>query len=152
MKPLPSPRTPRRTVGRCQRGATLIEVLVSVLLFSFGILGLVGLQARATQFSVDSEDRNRAALYVDDLAAQMRLGRTVSLSEAQIEAWTRRVQGLAADDTPTGLGLPNATAEVTPDLATNTAVIEITWRHPRQADDETSRLRTQVVLTDEEAT
>lgn len=145
-----SPQTsPKRPA---QRGATLLEVLVSILLFSFGILGLVGLQARATQFSLDAEDRNRAALFADDLAAQMRLARTVSLSTAQIDAWTRRVQGLDAADQPTGLGLPNATVDVTPDLATNTAVIEIEWRHPRQADDETSRLRTQVVLTDEETT
>lgn len=135
-----------------QRGATLIEVLVSILLFSFGILGLVGLQARATQFSLDAEDRNRAALFADDLAAQMRLARSVALGAAQIDAWTRRVQGVDAADQPTGLGLPNAVVDVTPDLATNTAIIEIEWRHPRQADDETSRLRTQVVLTNEETT
>lgn len=148
-----TPRSSRALPARpAQHGATLLEVLVSILLFSFGILGMVGLQARATQFSLDAEDRNRAALFADDLAAQMRLGRTVSLSAAQIDAWTRRVQGLDAADEPTGLGLPNAVVDVTPDLATNTAVIEIEWRHPRQADDQTSRLRTQVVLTDEETT
>ena len=46
-----------------QRGVTLIEVLVSVLIMSFGILGIVALQARAIQFSLDADDRNRAALF-----------------------------------------------------------------------------------------
>lgn len=140
------PAPPRRD----QRGTTLLEVLVSILIFSFGILGLVGLQARATQFSLDAEDRNRAALYADDLAAQMRLSRSVNLSEAQIEAWTQRVQGLDAEGEPTGLGLPNADAEVTPNVAANTATINITWRHPQQAEGNENRLVTEVVLTNEE--
>lgn len=133
-----------------QRGTTLLEVLVSILIFSFGILGLVGLQARATQFSLDAEDRNRAALFADDLAAQMRLSRSVNLSEAQIDAWALRVQGLDAEGEPTGLGLPNATVEVTPNIAANTATIDIAWRHPQQAEGSGSRLVTEVVLTNEE--
>ncbi len=134
-----------------QHGATMLEVLVSILIFSFGILGLVGMQARATQFSIDAEDRNRAALFADDLAAQMRLARTVSLSSTQIATWTSRVQGLdPVTSAPTGSGLPNATVTVTPDAATNTAVINITWRHPRQAIGSESRLSIDVILTNEE--
>jgi len=75
------PSSPLRPSQR-QRGSTLLEVLVSVLIFSFGILGLVAMQVRATQYSVDAEDRNRAALLADDLAAQMRLARTVTLPTA----------------------------------------------------------------------
>ncbi len=134
-----------------QHGATMLEVLVSILIFSFGILGLVGMQARATQYSIDAEDRNRAALFADDLAAQMRLARTVSLTSAQIATWTSRVQGLdPVTSAPTGSGLPNATVTVTPDVTTNTAVIDITWRHPRQATGGESRLSIDVILTNEE--
>lgn len=148
-----APRLHPRNLKRspAQRGTMLLEVLVSVLIFSFGLLGLVGLQARATQFSLDAEDRNRAALLADDLAAQMRLARTVSLGTTRIDAWTKRVQGLDLEtDQPTGQGLPNATATVTP--SGNTALIEITWRHPRQAVGSENRLATEVVLTDEEVT
>lgn len=133
-----------------QRGTTLIEVLVSVLILSFGLLGLVGLQARATQYSLDADDRNRAALFADDLGAQMRLARSVSLTTGQITNWTKRVQGLdLATDTPNGQGLPNAVVAVTP--SANTALIEISWRHPKQPTGSESRLVTEVVLTDEEA-
>lgn len=144
-------RPHRRGTQKSQLGATMLEVLVSILIFSFGILGLVGMQARATQYSIDAEDRNRAALFADDLAAQMRLARTVSLSSAQIATWTSRVQGLdPVTSAPTGSGLPNATVTVTPDATTNTAVINITWRHPRQAVGSESRLSIDVILTNEE--
>ena len=98
-----APQGPQNTIGtaRAQRGVTLLEVLVSILIFSFGILGLVGLQARATQYSVDAEDRNRAALLADDLAAQMRMARRVDIDTT---AWEQRVG--AADQ----VGLPNGTA------------------------------------------
>lgn len=129
---------------RLQRGSTLLEVLVAVLIFSFGILGLVAMQVRATQYSVDAENRNRAALLADDLAAQMRLARTVTLPTAQITAWQTRL----ADATTQGL--PNGTATV--DVTGNTALITIRWRPPRAAPTETNQLVTTVVLTTEEVT
>lgn len=132
-----------RARARAHRGGTLLEVLVSVLIFSFGILGLVAMQVRATQFSVDAEDRNRAALLADDLAAQMRLARTVSLPAAQITAWQNRVTDTATQ------GLPNATVILgTP--AGNTRTITIRWRPPRAAATDYSQLVTEVVLTAEE--
>lgn len=132
----------RSSKSHLQRGSTLLEVLVSVLIFSFGILGLVAMQVRATQYSVDAEDRNRAALLADDLAAQMRLARTVTLPTAQITAWQTRV----ADATTQGL--PGGTATIA--VAGNTALITITWQQPRSAL--TSQLVTEVVLTTEEVT
>ena len=50
---------------------TLIEVLVSLLIFSFGFLGLIGMQARAVQLSTDAEDRSRAALLANDIVTTM---------------------------------------------------------------------------------
>lgn len=52
-------------------GFALIEVLVAVLLFAIGILGLVGLQASMTQAQTDSKVRADAANLVDELAALM---------------------------------------------------------------------------------
>lgn len=137
-------RPATRPIAGLQRGSTLLEVLVSVLIFSFGILGLVAMQVRATQFSVDAEDRNRAALLADDLAAQMRLARTVTLPTAQLTAWQNRLGD------PTGQGMPNGTATIT--VTGNTALIVISWRPPRQALGQESRLTTEVVLTTEEVT
>ena len=52
-----------------QQGFALLEVLVSILIFSFGVLGLDRLQARAITLSTDAEDRNRAALLASDIAS-----------------------------------------------------------------------------------
>ncbi len=134
-----------------QRGVTLIEVLVSVLIMSFGILGVVALQARAIQFSLDADDRNRAALFADDLAAQMRLARSTTLPAAQLAAFESRVQGIdPATSQPTGLGLPNATVAVTAGATPNVATITIRWRHPAQPSGQESQLVSDVVLTAEE--
>lgn len=136
---------------RAQRGVTLIEVLVSVLIVSFGILGLVALQARAIQYSLDADDRNRAALFADELAAQMRLSRTLTLAPEQLDVALKRVQGIdPVTDQPTGLGLPNANLTVDPGATPNVATITITWRHPGEISGQDSRLVMDVVLTDEE--
>jgi type IV pilus assembly protein PilV len=134
-----------------QRGVTLIEVMVSVLIMSFGILGVVALQARAIQFSLDADDRNRAALFADDLAAQMRLARSTTLPPAQLSDFEKRVQGIdPVTSQPTGLGLPNAALAVAPGATPNVATITITWRHPAEPSGQDSRLLVDVVLTAEE--
>jgi type IV pilus assembly protein PilV len=115
----------------------MIEVLVAVLIVSFGILGLVGLQARAVQFSVDADDRSRAALFADDLAAQMRLARSTTLPAAQLAQWTNAVQA----------GLPNAAVDLVVD-SVNQATVTVRWRNPGQTDE--SRLQSVIVLTNEE--
>jgi len=61
-----------RGVGALRRrsnGFALIEVMVSVLLFAIGILGLVGLQASMTQAQTSSKVRADAANLADELTA-----------------------------------------------------------------------------------
>jgi type IV pilus assembly protein PilV len=55
----------------CQRGTTLIEVLVSTVLLAIGLLGLVGLHARAAQTTVDAENRSNAVMLANELTAAM---------------------------------------------------------------------------------
>ncbi len=146
-------RKTNRSRSAKARGSSLIEVLVSILIMSFGILGVVGLHARAIQFSLDADDRNRAALFGDELAAQMRLARSVTLPAAQIDAFTKRVQGLdLVTNQPNGSGLPNANVAVAPGATPNVATLRITWRHPGQPVGELSQFVMDVVLTDEEIT
>ena len=49
----------------------LLEVLIAILIFSLGILGVVGLQAIAVQQSTDARYRADAAQLVDRLIGQM---------------------------------------------------------------------------------
>jgi len=60
-----------QTRRRRQSGFTLIEVLISVLIFALGILALVGLQASAVRFSTDAQQRAEATFLADQLLARM---------------------------------------------------------------------------------
>lgn len=62
-------RPPRQ---RTQLGATLIEVLVSILLLALGVLAMAAMQANAVQYSKVSEFRSLATLLANDLADRMR--------------------------------------------------------------------------------
>jgi type IV pilus assembly protein PilV len=54
-----------------QSGVMLIEALIAILIFSIGILGLVGLQATAVKASGDAKYRSEAALLANELIGRM---------------------------------------------------------------------------------
>lgn len=55
-----------------QRGLSMIEVLVSLTIVAFGLLGLAGLQARSMSFQKDSFDRKAASEMAAQLAERVR--------------------------------------------------------------------------------
>lgn len=57
---------------KLQSGVMLLEAMIAVLIFSFGVLGLVGMQAMAVGASRDAKYRVDADLLANDLVAQMR--------------------------------------------------------------------------------
>ena len=108
---------PDRRPGASGGGFALLEALVALLLFSIGILGLLGLQARAISSESDAQDRNRAALIADRCASQMQL-RANNLTRADVAT---TVQGLCqspawlaymSDPSQTGSGLSGAAITV----------------------------------------
>jgi type IV pilus assembly protein PilV len=56
---------------RHQRGFTLIEVLIALLVFSLGVLSLVAVQASAVRLASDARHRATAAFLADQLLARM---------------------------------------------------------------------------------
>jgi len=123
---------------RGEAGVALLEVLVAVLLFSLGLLGLIGLQARAVSFSVDAEDRNRAAILANELVATMWLNRSTTLSTDALKAWNKRVGD------PQSGGLPGGNGTVSPVGTGNAADVTITWQAPSSSTSST--LKTHVEL------
>lgn len=65
LSPAPAPRR--------QRGATLLEVLVSVLLMSFGVLALAGMQAYSVVAQKNAANRATASALAAELAELIRL-------------------------------------------------------------------------------
>jgi type IV pilus assembly protein PilV len=59
------------TTSQRQRGSFLLEALVAVLIVALGVLGLVGLQARAMQDTDESQFRSEAAYLANDVISRM---------------------------------------------------------------------------------
>jgi type IV pilus assembly protein PilV len=117
------PVTPRRLPRSPSSGFTLIEVLVSILVFSLGILGAVGMQAKVLQASTQNGDRGRASMLANEIAAEMWASQSISLPPANITAWQALVS------TPSKGGLPNGVGTVTTGTVNGvaTATINVTW-------------------------
>lgn len=71
MTRLPAPHRPAAPARPRQRGAFLLEALVSVLIVALGILGLVGLFARSVQNVDETKFRAEAAHLAASLIGQM---------------------------------------------------------------------------------
>lgn len=54
-----------------QHGVMLLEVLIAVLIFSFGILGIVGLQAQSIRHVNDAQYRSEAVFLANAFVSQM---------------------------------------------------------------------------------
>ena len=59
------------TPGFAQQGAVLLESLIAILLFSFGVLGLAGLQAAMIKNTADSKYRADASYIAQQKIGQM---------------------------------------------------------------------------------
>ncbi len=109
-------------------GFTLIEVLITVIVVSIGLLGLAGLQISGLRANMSSEDRSKATLLANDIAERMRanpLGvasnQYASIDSASISTI---VDGVSSCDTPPspfcsnnggGVSLVSATSGCSPD-------------------------------------
>jgi len=72
-----------RARSRASRGGfSLIEVLVSILVLSFGVLGVASLLATSLSGSHTSSMRTQAIVLADDLADRMRSNRSTAISPA----------------------------------------------------------------------
>jgi type IV pilus assembly protein PilV len=131
--------TNRRKTRRHQTGVALIEVMVSLLIFSLGVLGMVAMQGKAISYAVDAEDRSRAALLANEIVAAMWLEGTDNPSIKT--GWIARVKNPAVS------GLPNADdPTVETDADTKITTVTITWRAPSKASSEKNTYFTQLVL------
>ena len=64
-----------RNLARANRGFTLIEVLVAMLVLAVGLLGVAALQLRGLQYNHDAYLRSQSSILAYDIADRMRLNR-----------------------------------------------------------------------------
>ena len=58
-----------------QRGFSLLEVLVSIVILAIGLLGLAGLQTKANEVEMEAYQRSVALMLVQDMADRISAGR-----------------------------------------------------------------------------
>lgn len=100
-----------------ERGFALIEVLVSLVIFSLGVVGLMGMQTRALQASTDAQDRSMAAMLANSVTSEMWAIKSTSLGNSAVEAWKEQVIG----------ALPRGKGEITENISGTDATISVKW-------------------------
>lgn len=124
--------TKNPTAHSRQGGFSLIEGLVAILIFSFGILALVSMQATSIQQSSGAKYRSEASLLANDLIGQMWVSdRTAATLQtnfntggAGYNAWLANVQATL----PTAA----ASAPTVAVSATGVATIDLFWKAPNE--------------------
>lgn len=124
ISPMPFPGRVR--LANSQRGVTLLEVLISIVVLSVGLLGYAGLQTLSMKNNTSAFQRSQATMLTYDIVDRMRANRqnlasySVGLnavgSYADVISWKNEVAS----------ALPDGKASVAVDLA-GTATITIQW-------------------------
>jgi type IV pilus assembly protein PilV len=119
----------RAARARAARGSMLLEALVALLIFAFGVLGVVGLQAAMTKAQTQSKFRADAAQLAQQVVGMMwadlpNLNSYTTASctgYAPCSSWATHVAS----------ALPNGAATIA-FAAANTPTITITWTPPNE--------------------
>ena len=145
-------RTRASSQGR-QAGFMILEVLLALLIFSLGVLGLVGLQANAARQSGQSQYRATATVLANELTGRMWVGDRTSATLQATYGSSSTDAGFVAWKNKVTSSLPNGAATVTFNqidaltpvvpagtLFTPTAptpstmvTITVTWRQPTES-------------------
>lgn len=121
-----------QAMTRPQGGFALIEGLVAVLIFSFGILAAIGLQATSVKAVTAAKERLDASLVANEQIGRM---------------WSNPTSLTSLNDQPVS-GLPNGrmnvTVTATADPDVSHVEVVITWRSPGAAQDSRHRQALQI--------
>jgi type IV pilus assembly protein PilV len=118
----------RQVARKAQRGTSLIEVLITVLIVAFGLLGVAALQSKMAVSEVESYQRAQAVLLLAEMADRLSANRaqavsyvtggTVGTGDAQpadctgiaqgpnrdVCEWSNALKGAAEQKAGTGVG------------------------------------------------
>jgi type IV pilus assembly protein PilV len=72
--------SPPMSAGSSQRGFSMIEVLVTMLVISLAMLGVVGLQAHAMRLNQGGQFRSQAVFLAGDLAERMEANKVAAIA------------------------------------------------------------------------
>jgi type IV pilus assembly protein PilV len=129
-RPPALPRVLKRRQVRESAGFVLIEVLVSILIFVFGLLAVVGLQANMIRAQTSAKMRGDATFLANEIVGVMwgDIGQLTNYDTA-----SSRCSGYARCSTwlaEVAAALPGGTAAVVPDPVSGQVQITLSWTVP----------------------
>lgn len=104
------PGTPRAGRGS-QRGFTMLESLITIVILVIGILGLAGLQSRLQAAEMESYQRSQALILLDDMAARLNANRGDAASYVTGATPLGTGDGLDPDCSAVAVGAPRDRCE-----------------------------------------
>jgi type IV pilus assembly protein PilV len=118
-----------------QKGVMLLEALVGILIFSIGILAMLGMQAVGIRSTIDSKYRSEAAYLANEIVGQMWVDRAniasyddTGAGNARRTAWNTEVTGLLPQDPAN----PTSTApQIT--ISGRQATVVVRWKRPGES-------------------
>jgi len=143
-----------------ERGVMLIEALVAIAIFSFAILGIMGLQATAIRTVRDADYRAKASLFAHQIVGQMWVDRfnvpTYALNAGNLAtcisgtntaanpAVTNWLNGLTNTSSPGALpGAANLQQQISVG-ANNVVTVTLCWKGPQDNAPHNFVLKTQI--------
>lgn len=123
---------PRSSLRRAA-GVTLVEVLVTLVIISVGLLGVAALQLTTVRNNYDSFVRTQAATLASDMLDRMRANRTMVLEypvDMEEEDVPSNIAGTDITRWRATLAeqLPRGTGAIAYDAGTRVVTITIQWR------------------------
>lgn len=137
-----------------QRGFTLIEVLVSVVVLSIGLLGLAALQSTGLRNNHSAYYRSQATFLAYDIIDRMRANRSVAKAgnyNLTMDATPAGGSSVAANDQVAWTNslddlLPSGDGSITVDTATGATTVIVQWDDQRAGGSTTQRFTVQTQL------
>jgi type IV pilus assembly protein PilV len=115
-----------------QRGAMLLEALIGILIFSTGILALIGMQALAIAYSSDAKYRADASFLANQIIADMWVHRG-NLANYDFDGTGTPPATLTSWVTSVESALPGAASNppvIEVDTGTGRVTVTVRWRPP----------------------
>ncbi len=125
--------------GRRERGATLIEGMIAILIFSLGILAIMGLHAASLKNTTDAQFRAEASHLANSVIAKMRLHDQATVTADFASPGGAQYTQWQTDLAATGMTLPGMAA-TPPTIVFVGRQVTVSIRWQAQSDGTVRRL------------
>lgn len=130
---------------KLQGGVVLIEALIGILIFSVGILALIGMQAVAVKNTIEAQYRTEAGFLANEIIGQIWVSNAspaafataTACTAAPCSTWVTKVQGM----------MPGSTGALAPTIVVAGSQVTVTvfWQKAGETSSHNHQVVAQIV-------